>query len=100
MVIIGATCASSVSFENSCLQMLFADDHDPDHDRHFLVLSKPIYVIKGTPLGRFHYGGSTIILLIQGASSNHLLTRLLAASKKDIETEIEVEQPVLFYNKN
>jgi phosphatidylserine decarboxylase precursor len=119
IVIIGATCASSVSFENPSLQSLFthfgrhrrvqskgALRSKDDRSNHFLVLSTPISITKHDLFGRFHYGGSTIVILVPHdapvpphASTNHLLTRLSEASKRDIETEIAVGQPVLFYNK-
>ena len=94
MVIIGTLCVTSVTFENQSLQSLFINHPKTPY---FEVLSKPIPIRKHGLLGQFHYGGSTIVILVPPASSNHLLTRILLASNKNIETEITVGQPVLFY---
>jgi len=97
MVIIGATCVTSVTYENPVLQSLF-NEFPEDGSDHFKVLSTPISIKKHDLLGRFHYGGSTIVILIPPSPTNHLLTRVAEASEKNIETDIVVGQPLLFTN--
>lgn len=96
MVIVGATCVSSVVFHHLELQSAM---HHYDFPTYFQPLQFPLTIHQGDLLGDFRYGGSTIVLLVPHSSSSqhYCLTRLIDASALEIETQIAPGQPLLFH---
>ena len=80
MIIIGATCVYSISFKNKKLQAAYDAGGST-------MLNIPIII--GTKLGRFNYGGSTILLLTE-KKYNSLNDMISYNSLLGIEVEINV----------
>ena len=107
MVIIGATCVSSAIFEDKKLQEAFSsieNDSENSNIRSTLtltVLNESIKIKRRDKLGRFRWGGSTIVLLIPKSKTNNsfsIIERFKDASSKDVETEIRTGQ-IIGYSK-
>src|SRR5665648_384935 len=93
MVIVGAACVTSITFENPDLQEAF---QQLEPGTAFEALKSTIDIVKRDLLMTFHYGGSTVLILVPASNTNYLLSRIVDASERQIETEIKIGQPVLF----
>lgn len=94
MIIVGATCVSSIRYFNKTLDNLMQKQTIPTVS--FPI--EPIHATNQSQLGKFLYGGSTIVLLIPKSPDNYILSRILLASQRKVETEVAPGQPLVFYS--
>lgn len=111
MVVVGATCVTSVTFADEMLNEAFRQiplSTDKTYRLDDLNLRRPAKRIdRLDEFGSFHYGGSTIVLLIRNEPTtggrNEIFPHLLEASQQvdvkgepqPVETEIDVGQPLM-----
>jgi len=95
MVIVGASCVGSVRLDGiSSLHTIYSDM--VYQNEMVRELEQPISVKSGQLLGSFHYGGSTVVLVIPITDKKYQYNPyILSASQKGIETEIPVLEPLL-----
>ena len=94
MVIVGASCVGSIRLDGipSLQAELMSMTQNNEISR---ILTTPISINSGQLLGSFHYGGSTIVLVFPYTSELNYNPYILNASKKGVETEINVLEPLV-----
>jgi phosphatidylserine decarboxylase precursor len=103
--IVGATCTGSICFSNPAVLEQFKRDtsHDECTDRTLASLARgyrprrKIPIFLNDELGRFEYGGSTVVLCtpISGVQLSPVARIVVRHSSEPAETELKVGEPLL-----